>query len=180
MDHQWSKLTHAINFYFNKCPLASMSKEPELTSYAHKEASNMGLKKPLDIKVDPRLGFSYYTNTQSLHKVRLVSSSKSDLKHELGHAYMSEKLSKLYRFFDKFARPLNFLSARFGEFGDLASNIIYSLAVGVTFFFGILFVYIDGPLIISLPLILVGLGLILPMIEEFMAYYFGKKYEPIN
>jgi len=157
-----------------------MSQESELALYAHKKASIMGLKKPLYIKVDPQLGFNCYMRRARSHRIQLVSPNKSCLRHELGHAYISEKFSRLFNFFDKFAKPLNFLAEKFGEFGELASNMIYGLALGTTLLFGILFAYKDGLSEISLLLILVGIGLIVPMIEEFLAFYFGKKYEPRN
>ena len=156
-----------------------MAKISDLASYANKEASNMGLEKPLDIKVDSRLGFNHYINTKSSHKIRLVNSNKLELRHELGHAYMSEKFSRLFNFFDKFSRPLNFLGGRFGESGDMVSNIIYSLTIGVIFFFGIFFADRAYVLVSSL-FFFVGIVLALPMIEELMAYYFGKKFSPKN
>ncbi len=156
-----------------------MAKISEFTSYAYKEASKMGLEKPLDIKVDSRLGFNHYINTKSSHKIRLVNYDKTELRHELGHAYMSEKFSKLFNFFDKFSRPLNLLGGRFGESGDMVSNIIYSITIGVIFFFGIVFADRAYVLISSL-FFLVGIVLSLPMMEELMAYYFGKKFSPKN
>lgn len=155
-----------------------MSAESELISYAHKEAIRMGLKKQIDIKVDPRLGFNHYVDTKFVHKILLVDSSKSSLRHEIGHAYISEKYPKIYKFFDTTTKPFNFIAKKFGEIGDFISNILFSIAVGAPFFIAIIMMHNKGPIEFSLPLILVGIFFSLPMLDEILAIYFGEKFKP--
>jgi len=155
-----------------------MSKDSNLISYAHKEALNMGLKKDIDVIVDPLHGFNHYIQTRFSHKIRLVNSNESSLRHELGHAYMAEKLSNIYTFFDFFSRPFNFLARKYGEIGEFASNLIYSMVVGVPILVGVLFAQNNGSIEISLSLILIGISLSFPLMDEILAIYFGEKFKP--
>ena len=154
-----------------------MSSESELTLYATAEASNMGLRKLLDIKINHQLSFDYYTETQHSHKIRLTHPCISSLRHELGHAYMAEKIPKLYNIFTKILNPFNLLSKKLGDF---ISSLLYIVAIGVTLPNGIIFAYINRPVIFSLPLLTVGIVLCAPMIDEVLAAYFGRKYAPSN
>lgn len=167
-------------FKFKKGPFINMSPVSELISYAHTVASNMGLQKPLDIKVNSKLGFNYYINTKSMRRIRLVNSNESYLVHELGHAYISEKLPRLYGIFDNAIRPLNILAKRYGEFGELVSNMLYSIALVAYFLYGALLIYKNGSLMIMLPIIIIGFVLIIPIIDEILATYFGEKFKLNN
>ena len=155
-----------------------MSAESELISYANIEAIRMGLKKRIDIKLDPRLGFDHYVDTKFAHKILLVDSSKSSLRHEIGHAYIAEKYPNIYRFFDMSTKPFNFITRKFGEIGDFISNILFSIAVGGPFLIAIIMMHNEGPIEFSLPLILVGIFFSLPMLDEILAIYFGEKFKP--
>jgi len=154
-----------------------MSSVSELISYAREIATKMGLYKPLDIKVDSRFGFNYYSNTKEFHRIRLTDFNKSELLHELGHAYMSEKLPKLYRIFEKVMKPLNILAARYGEIGDFAGNVIYSIILFLYFLFGVFITFENSSPTILLPLIIFGMILIIPVIDELLATYFGNKFK---
>ena len=154
-----------------------MSSVSELISYAREIATKMGLHKPLDIKVDSRFGFNYYCNAKEFHRIRLTDFNKSELLHELGHAYMSEKLPKLYRIFEKVMKPLNILAARYGEIGDFASNMIYGIILFSYFLFGVFIVFENSSPTILLPLIIFGMILIIPVIDELLAIYFGNKFK---
>jgi len=134
----------------------------------------MGLQKPLDIRINPQLPFDCYRGTQFVHKIWLTNSSKGSLRHEMGHAYMSEKFPRLYKFFSKVLKPIVFLSEKFGLVGDM----IYCAAFGTTLQMGILLAYTGRPLEISLPWILIGIGLSVPVVDEVMASFFGRKYRP--
>ena len=153
-----------------------MSPVSELISYAREIATKMDLHKPLDIKVDSRFGFNYYSNTKEFHRIRLTDFNKSELIHELGHAYMSEKLPKLYRIFEKIMAPLNILAARYGEIGDFASNMIYSIILFLYFLFGVFIAFENSSPPILLLLIIFGMILIIPVIDELLAMYFGNKF----
>ena len=153
-----------------------MSSVSELISYAREIATKMDLHKPLDIKVDSRFGFNYYSNTKEFHIIRLTDFNKSELMHELGHAYMSEKLPKLYRIFEKVMMPLNILAARYDEIGDFASNMIYSIILFLYFIFGVFIVFENSSPTILLLLIIFGMVLIIPVIDELLAMYFGNKF----
>ena len=155
-----------------------MSTESELISYANIEATRMGLKKQIDIKLDPQSGFNHYVDTKFVHKILLVDSSKSNLRHEIGHAYISEKYPKIYKFFDTTTKPFNFIAKKIGEIGDFISNILFSIAVGVPFFIAIIMMHNNGPIEFLLPLILVGIFFSLPMLDEILAIYFGEKFKP--
>ncbi len=154
-----------------------MPSESELTLYGITEASNMGLQKLLDIKINNRLFFDYYMETQYAHKIRLISPCTSSLRHELGHAYMAEKIPKLYAIFNKILKPFNLLSKKLGSF---ITSLLYIVAIGVTLPNGIIFAYINRPVILSLPLLIAGIGLCAPMIDEVLAAYYGRKYAPDN
>jgi hypothetical protein len=154
-----------------------MPSESELTVYAIAEASNMGLQKVLDIKINHRLSFDYYTETQYAHKIRLIRPCIRSLRHELGHAYMAERIPKLYAIFDKILKPFNLLSENLGSF---ITSLLYITGIGVTLPNGIIFAFTDRPVILSLPLLIVGMGLCAPMIDEVLAAYFGRKYKPDN
>ena len=154
-----------------------MPSESELTVYAFTEASNMGLQKLLDIKINHRLSFDYYTETLYAHKIRLIRPSPSSLRHELGHAYMAEKIPKLYAIFNKILKPFNLLSEKLGSF---VASLLYIVAIGVTLPNGIIFAYTNRPVILSLLLLIAGMGLCAPMIDEVLAAYFGRKYKPSN
>jgi len=154
-----------------------MSSVSELISYANEIATKMGLQKPLDIKVDSRFGFNYYNNTKEFHRIRLTDLNKSELLHELGHAYMSEKLPKLYGIFEKVMKPLNILAARFGEIGDFVSNMIYSIILFFYLLFGVFIAFENSSPTILLPLMIFGMILIIPVIDELLAMYFGNKFK---
>jgi hypothetical protein len=154
-----------------------MSSVSELISYAREIAMRMGLLKPLDIKVDSRFGFSYYSNTKEFHRIRLADLNKLELLHELGHAYMSEKLPRLYRIFEKVMKPLNILAARHGEIGDFTSNMIYAIILFLYFIFGVFIAFENSSPTILLPLIIFGTILIIPVIDELLATYFGNKFK---
>lgn len=154
-----------------------MSSVSELISYAREIATKMGLHKPLDIKVDSRFGFNYYSNSKEFHRIRLIDFNKSELLHELGHAYMSEKLPRLYGIFEKVMKPLNILAARFGEIGDFVSNMIYSIILFLYFLFGVLVAFENSSPTILLLLIIFGMILIIPFIDELLATYFGNKFK---
>ena len=62
-----------------------MSSVSELISYAREIATKMGLHKPLDIKVDSRFGFNYYSNKKEFHIIILTDFNKSELNHEIGN-----------------------------------------------------------------------------------------------
>ena len=153
-----------------------MSCEAELVSYAHAEALNMGLKKRVELKLDQQLGFNYYVETRFTHKIILVDLSKSSLRHELGHAYMAEKVPKIFKFFDKTNKPFNFIARKFGEIGDFISNISYSIVVGAPFLIAILMLQNDIPIKFSLPLFLISIIFSLPILDEILAIYFGEKW----
>ena len=155
-----------------------MSVVTELISYANMEAIRMGLRKQIDIKLDPRLGFNHYVDTKFTHKILLADSSKSSLRHEMGHAYMAEKYPSIYRFFDILTKPFNFFARKFGEIGDFISNILYSILVGTPFLIAIILMYNKGSIEFSLPLIIVGIFFSLPMLDEILAIYFGEKFKP--
>ncbi|MCW4033419.1 MAG: hypothetical protein NWF08_08550 [Candidatus Bathyarchaeota archaeon] len=154
-----------------------MSSVSELISYANEIATKMGLHKSLDIEVDSRFGFNYYSNTKEFHRIRLTDFNKSELLHELGHAYMSEKLTKLYRIFEKVMKALNILAARYGEVGDFVSNVIYSIILFLYFLFGIFIAFENSSPAILLPLMIFGIILIIPVIDELLATYFGNKFK---
>jgi hypothetical protein len=154
-----------------------MSSVSELKSYASEIAIMMDLHKPLDIKVDSGFGFNYYSNAKKFHKIRLTDFNKSELLHELGHAYMSEKLPRLYRIFEKVMKPLNILAARFGEIGDFVSNMIYSIILFSYFLFGVFVAFENSSLTFLLPLLIFGMILIIPVIDELLAIYFGNKFK---
>lgn len=154
-----------------------MSSVSELISYAREIATKMDLHKPLDIKVDSRFGFNYYSNTEEFHEIRLTDSNKSELLHELGHAYMSEKLPRFYRISEKILKPLNILAERFGEIGDFVSNMIYGIILFLYFLFGVFVASENSSSTILLPLIIFGIILIIPVIDELLATYLGNKFK---
>jgi hypothetical protein len=154
-----------------------MSSVSELISYAREIVVRMNLHKLLDIKIDPRFGFNYYTNTKKFHKIRLTDFNKSELLHELGHAYMAEKLPRLYGIFEKVMKPLNIPAERFGEIGDFVSNMIYSIILFLYFLFGVFIAFENSSPTFLLPLIIFGMILIIPVIDELLAIYFGNKFK---
>ena len=90
---------------------------------------------------------------------------------------MAEKIPKLYAIFNKILKPFNLLSEKLGSF---ITSLLYIIAIGVTLPNGIIFAYMNRPVILSHPLLIMGIGLCAPMIDEVLAAYFGRKYEPDN
>jgi len=154
-----------------------MSSVSELISYAREIATKMGLQKPLDIKVDSRFGFNYYSNTKEFHRIGLTDFNESELLHELGHAYMSEKLPRFHKISEKVMKPLNILAERFGEIGDFVSNMIYSIILFLYVLFGVFAAFENSSPTFLLLLIIFGMILIIPVIDELLAIYFGNKFK---
>jgi hypothetical protein len=72
---------------------------------------------------------------------------------------------------------LNILAARFGEIGDFVSNMIYSIILLLYFLFSVFVAFENSSPTILLLLIIFGMILIIPVIDELLAIYFGNKFK---
>ena len=151
-----------------------MFSETELVAYAHAEARRMGLRKSLDVKTDPKLYIAHCVSDKFLHRIRLGNPTKSGLRHELGHAYINEKLPKLCKFFNKVNKPLDFLCRKLSWFGPS----VYTIGcVALPLLYGVILIPFGKPEI-SLSLVALAVIASVPFVDEFVAIYFGRKYRP--
>ncbi len=138
----------------------------ELTSHARAQARKMGLNKVVDVRINPQLrhdGTCYSTSFS--HEIQLKCPRKIVVEHEIGHAYIDEKLPRLSAFFGIAGIPYRALGSVF-KLGYLLTTV----GAGITGYL------IDSPVLQIAPLTNLVYG---PAItEELMAFYFGRKYRP--
>lgn len=148
--------------------------DTELTIYAYAEAKNMGLRKPLTVRIAPSLNVDGTCTSKDYgYEITLKRPIKIVLRHELGHAYTKEKHPRLYKFLGSWSdfhiRP------RLGIKGTATFITLTQMTLGV----GLGMSLANYATNISIPMTILGVVMESSIaLETVIASYFGEVYKP--